>query len=799
MTMTDDERGFDEANDDADDRLAATLREVTVPAAVRATELTSLFDDASIDRLLRAVPCPPAAIERMLRPSRGRTPVDLAIAASRLGEAGTAGGRGGARIDAAAFPSASRSAERRPWHVLRLVIRGAMDGASVAVVLVVAAGLLWASATASRWLSSPGPVRRDADMRSADLVAAGRDSMDAKDAKGTSAVPGPSTAPPSSADADPVSSGVVAAATRPADDRERIPEGPVGRSVESGFDSRLADETLTGFPPVDGGIAIGDRGGRSPSDALTARVRAAPADRAILGPSGPPMGVVSPTRSASRPVPSHRGYDLAFEMAHGVPPFVDPSLAPALAVDRPPLSTRTDTFDAAVRAAVGGRRVRESLRALRVEHVLAALPPASVPASVSPGAGRDPVLSMRGFPTFRSGVASRFLEIEASVPPSIPPAGAGDPSRIVLVLDASSAAAADEAWPAVCRAVRGAASGMDADARMSVVLFADRPVVAAEGIDRRGIVALCDRLERLRLRGGGNLHGSMPEVHRLLARSSGGGRPRCVVVAHVGSIARAERDGDEDLAAWRSAHAGDEPSSGLVDEYVVIDPARGLVGAAAMRGEASPIDGIGLDAESIRRRIVEAVRGESPADVGNSRSLRDCRLEVAFDPRQVAAYRLVGHRQQVSDFDRSAVSTIDLEPGLTVRVVYEVMLKSQASQKSPPPPVARSTFHFRRSGDGGEGKAEASIMASDFRLDPPAGDPLAWAVWLGVGLAEHAAGSPHVESRADLLRRLQDRAARWGDAGWAEPSMRRLLLVLRAAAGEAVREQVDAVEFDGAD
>jgi hypothetical protein len=676
-----------------------------------------------------------------------------------------------------------------------------MDGASIAVVLVVAAGLLWASATASRWLSSPGPVRRDADGRSGDRVAVvknadGRDA-EGKDADGTAVASGRSTSPPSSSET--ASSGVVTAGSRRADDREGTPDGLVGRGAEAGIDSRFADGTAAGVPPGDGGITIGDRGGRSPSDGLTAQVRAAPADRAILGPSGAPMAVVPPSRSASRPVPSHRGYDLAFEMAHGVPPFVDPSLAPALAVDRPPLSTRTDTFDAAVRAVVGGRHVRDSLRGLRVEHVLAALPAASVPGSVSPGAGRDPVLSMRGFPTFRSGVASRFLEIEASVPASIPPDGAGDPSRVVLVLDASSAAAADEAWPAVCRAVRDAAGGMDAEARMSVVLFADRPVVAADGMDRRGIVALCDRLERLRLREGGNLHGSMPEVHRLLERSSGGGRPRCVVVAHVGSIARAERDGDEDLAAWRSAHAGDEPPSGLVDEYVVIDPARGLVGAAAVRGEASPIDGIGLDAESIRRRIVEAVRGQSSAGAGSSPSLRDCRLEVAFDPRQVAAYRLVGHRQQVSDFDRAAVSTVDLEPGRTVRVVYEVMLKSQASQKSPSPPVARSTFLFRRPGDGGEGKAEASIMASDFRLDPPAGDPLAWAVWLGVGLAEHAAGSPHVESRADLLRRLQDRAARWGDAGWAEPTMRRLLLVLRAAAGEAVREQLDAVEFDGAD
>ncbi|NBP52144.1 MAG: DUF3520 domain-containing protein [Actinobacteria bacterium] len=411
-----------------------------------------------------------------------------------------------------------------------------------------------------------------------------------------------------------------------------------------------------------------------------------------------------PTRSAARPVPSHRGYDLAFEMAHGVPPFVDPSLAPALAVDHPPLCTRTDTFDAAVRAAVGGRHVREALRGLRVEHVLAALPASADPPSLAgsihgsiPGKpDGDPVLSMRGFPTFRSGVASRFLEIEASAAPSVAPA---DPSRFVLVLDASSAAAADEAWPAVCRAVRDVASGMDANARMSVLLFADRPVVAADGMDRRGIEAVCDRLERLRLRGGGDLHGSMPAVHRLLERPSDAGRPRCVIVAHVGSIARAERDGDEDLAAWRSAHAGDEPSSGRVDEYVVIDPARGRVGSAAVRGEASPIDGIGLDAESIRRRIVEAVRGECDAvegGQGTARSLRDCRLEVAFDPRQVAAYRLVGHRQQVSDFDRAAVSTVDLEPGRAVRVVYEVLLKSQASQKSPPPAVARSTFRFRR-------------------------------------------------------------------------------------------------------
>ena len=86
-----------------------------------------------------------------------------------------------------------------------------------------------------------------------------------------------------------------------------------------------------------------------------------------------------PTRAAGdssavrRAVPGMRGFDLAFEMAHGEAPFVDPSIVPELAVDRPPLVVATDSFDR-VWPLPAGRRRRAELEGLRVEHLLAACP-----------------------------------------------------------------------------------------------------------------------------------------------------------------------------------------------------------------------------------------------------------------------------------------------------------------------------------------------------------------------------------------------------------------------------------------
>jgi len=336
---------------------------------------------------------------------------------------------------------------------------------------------------------------------------------------------------------------------------------------------------------------------------------------------------------------------------------------------------------------------------------------------------------------------------------SVRPAG-----NLVFVLDASAAAGADEAWPAVCRGVEDAVLRLDPASSITVVAFAERPVVIASDAPARDMLDIRRRLLRMRPRGGGDLHGCMAMVRGMMAARDAS--PRWVVVAHAGSIARAERDGDPDLAAWRRSQQmvrDGDPSkfataNGAVGrgagsdlEVVEVDAVSGATGEAAKRNGASLIEGVGLDSVAIRRSIAAAALGAEAAA-----RFEACRLEVAFDPAQVAAYRLVGHRRQVAEMASSQSSAVDLADGEFVRAVYEVVLRERdprsRSASSPRALVATATCRYRRPGEASESRVVAGITASQFAVDPQSGDRAVEVVWLAVAIAELAAGSAHVES-----------------------------------------------------
>ena len=132
-----------------------------------------------------------------------------------------------------------------------------------------------------------------------------------------------------------------------------------------------------------------------------------------------------------RQVPRVPGYDIAFEMAHGESPFVDPSVAATLAVDRPPLSLRTDSFESLCETARRGRGQptarrprRGGMPLVRTEDILTALPatlPNSLPNSLGDrawsGMGPGLGLSLTAVRSLRPAPDSMFVEVCATAPP----------------------------------------------------------------------------------------------------------------------------------------------------------------------------------------------------------------------------------------------------------------------------------------------------------------------------------------------------------------------------------------------
>lgn len=792
-------------------------------------DLAWLFSDESIDRLLRDVPGRMTSISPLAADRHRRGVVDLEAMASSLRVGAPLVEPAGRRDAFGAGLSQSRVQIRRLTRSAARLVREAI---SVAVVLSLVVGLFSASVMTSTWLSQPllnasrtaiasSRGDRSAGSTRANAIASGGGGSGGVRADQSSQ---PSPSPPASRGSSPQ---MLVARSEEDTRGGRSGREPSTRFAEvgaaevdrAGSDAARGGQIAADDPAGRGAPGAGgtrrdvgvDAAGDSRLEGRPLELRAAPlpssrgpvAGGMRSGAFDPnePLRVVAGRPAVSRIIPSHRGYDLAFEITRGEPPFVDPSLTAILAVDQPPLSRRTDTFDAAARllaaaqnppghptpqsspqssavqvagpSAVARReRLREAVAALRAEDVLAALPaPATAIESVKPF-GDGPVIRLSGAASLSGLPSSRLVEISVTALPL--PAARRPVREIVYVLDGSACAGAEEAWPAICRGLDEAVGLLGPASSITVVVFADRPVVVAREVRPSGFSVVRERLAGFRVRGSGDLHGCMETVR-------GWKGERCVIVAHAGSIARAERDGDPDLAAWRRLQAGEGEFSDAADvrsnplagdraiEVVQIDAASGATGESVGRRGRSPVDGVGLDSAAIRRSIVEASLGGRPEG-----TLGACRLEVAFDPAQVAAYRLVGHRRQVLDLADTRSAVVDLPPGACVRVVYEVVLRNFDPRgdrgAANAADVVRATVGYRAGGHapGGElpeSLAVAGISASRLAVDPPAADAVGELVWLAVAVAEQAAGSAHVDSIQRLRERIRDRFDRSVDVG----------------------------------
>ena len=303
-----------------DHLLDARLRDVPTPAGIAGRVAPEvLFDDAAIDRLLVMVDLPSGLEDRtrsaMAAMREGSTlPLPTPPKSSRRAGPGGAGG-------------GSHGSPLRRMRLWPAAMDLFADGGAVAAALSIVALMFFAGTELSRRLAPPAiapqrmadrgasPMRSDAPRVSTD------DRVPLRAAEGGSRTGG-SPQPPT------VVPGIAALATGDA-----IHAAQPARPAQDPVEVRAA-------PAAAAGAGGGDRGGR------TGGIRA----------------LFLPT--TGRQVPRVPAYDIAFEMTHGESPFIDPSRAAALAVNHPPLSLRTDSFDSLCEAALrdhgrpSGRRLR---------------------------------------------------------------------------------------------------------------------------------------------------------------------------------------------------------------------------------------------------------------------------------------------------------------------------------------------------------------------------------------------------------------------------------------------------------
>jgi hypothetical protein len=492
--------------------------------------------------------------------------------------------------------------------------------------------------------------------------------------------------------------------------------------------------------------------------------------------------------TTGRQVPRVPAYDIAFEMTHGESPFIDPSRAAALAVDHPPLSLRTDSFDSLCEAArrdpgrPSGRRPRRGgMPVVRVEDVLAALPPAPPSALLSTlgtaglsgsgmGSGMGLVLSVDAVRSLRPSPGSLLVEVCATASP-LSAAGTvaeSAPLDAMLVLDQSSGPSASLSWQWLCRGLGRVIGQMGAADRLSLVVCGERPRLVALRADAATLTALLPELTREPMARFADLDAAFRLVAAVGRRE---GRPeRIVAAAHADSLERCRVEGRAALSEWQAAQAA-APALPVapITEFVLIDPQQPLDAGGSTPGVAAVAPGrVAADPIAIGRAMLGHVFGR-PTLVATG-----CRLDVAFDPARVGSYRIIGHRQTASDALAAIDSRpIDLHAGETVRVVYEVIRRPGGT-----PPAAAgmvsATLTWTPAATGPDGlppeqKLRRGLadgndaMADGMRAGLPS--PHGCELLLAVALGELTAASVHAEPWRQSAAEMARLVSRWQARG----------------------------------
>jgi Ca-activated chloride channel family protein len=668
----------------ADDRrIDDALRNVPLPPGLADRVVPeTLFDDAALDRLLGRVTLPAGLSDRVraavFTPAAGRG-VDLERAAGSL------------------RPAGKPTAPRQRGRLGRWSLAVAQSAASVAVLLAALGGLVLTGFEFARWVEPTAPQPA--------VVLAPQP-------------PSPGVLPLE------LAVGMAAQESSPSlEPNDPLAVVPTPVLADDDAIAVTEPDPFTAAPPMVRGAAVGSAAGAL-SDAAAMKI------------------VPLPRAEPRRSVPRVAGYDMAFEMTHGESPFIDPRTAAALQVDRPPLSIRTDAFEALVDRA--GRKPRPGFAAsMRTEEILAALPaPPSRSAATEPQVMIHAVRSLRGRPE------SRLVEVCVTAPPL-----ARDSTPAVDAMLALDRHTGSEPllWAHICRAVAAVADQMRDGDRMTVVVGGREPRLAGTRLDAAGLRRLATALEIEPGDDATEFDATMQFAAQEVER--GPARP-LIVVANSESVDRARGAGRAAVSAWREALAADGPEAGrrAAVRFVLIDPTEPTV-----REPLEP--GFGrtpADAVAIRRAVLEQVFATPTI------TARQCRLQVAFDPQAVAAYRLVGHRQSAMEsLAGGDPPASDLHAGEVTRVVYEMVPLAMKDA------AVKATLACRPVNVAGERTFTAvlSLRAVTPGL-PPARD---CELLLAVAVGELATASPHAGPRGTAAHAAAALAAAWWARGDVTP------------------------------
>jgi len=374
----------------------------------------------------------------------------------------------------------------------------------------------------------------------------------------------------------------------------------------------------------------------------------------------PELTALSAPIAQGREAPLVHGLDREFLYAYAVqPPVLTSFDAEARSLDVP-LVTQTDSFDQAVRLAAAGRV--PAADQVRVEHFLSAVQPQPL-VEAEPGGlvictGAGP----SAFNPFAAGLLQVGVQAGMARRRSLPAA------HLVLAIDASAGMSVAGGFDLVRRAVADCVRYLGPEDRLSLMVFGDEVaeiVREVRGDDRAALDQTQRVLEQAGAGGGANLGAALQQAISVAIESESSARlPRRFVLVTASPPLLTGRDADGIRRMFAEAAKGDF-------RFEVCDVAREDDASADWQAFAESVGGsvrrLGT-ADALCWALVEAFSGDS------SLAATEVRMRVEFNPKAVAAYRLIGHESTTVGGLLPAATQADLHVGQGASALFEVWL-----------------------------------------------------------------------------------------------------------------------------
>jgi len=487
--------------------------------------------------------------------------------------------------------------------------------------------------------------------------------------------------------------------------------------------------------------------------------------------------------------PTALGYDAVLLIRFGVHPFVSPATDGRLRSMTVPLNVPADSFETA-RAAVSRGRLPVPAE-VRTEEFLAALD-----YDYPQPEGRPLGVTLMGAP---SPFWPEVHLLQAGVQAAPAPEAARAPTHLVIALDASASMKWKDRLSRIGRGIQTAADRLRPMDRLSLIVFRDDAELLVDRATRADAAMIGELVQSLSAEGPTNIGAGLgrafslacavrdPEAFTLRGpvEAAPSGNADAAAVAEADGAARAPTAEGARADEWADERAvvalltdglGDLPPETMlrlerrlseghaagVDLHVVdlrpdaLEPDLQLASLAAAGG------GRLHDARD-RRQVAWALE-----EILGGRSLvvaQDVELSMSFNPRQVAAYRVLGHEPGL----KTAESRCDFHGGQSATTLWEVRLKQPKKGESSPSarePVATATLRWK-TGDGQSHRSTAVFRRGDFAPAPDNAPPAWKAAAVAAETAELLRGSVFTRIRrrpgslaatlawADRLHQLQ--------------------------------------------